>query len=60
MRVGGKMAIDATKPPLWRKKERAQFERVQPSGIGDPALESILEVLRQETVKGEKLQPVAT
>jgi hypothetical protein len=33
---------------------------VQPSGIGDPALESILEVLRQETVKGEKLQPVAT
>jgi 2,5-furandicarboxylate decarboxylase 1 len=60
MRVGGKMAIDATKPPLWRKKERAQFERVQPSGIGDPALESILAVLRQETVKGEKLQPVAT
>jgi 4-hydroxy-3-polyprenylbenzoate decarboxylase/2,5-furandicarboxylate decarboxylase 1 len=58
MRVGGKMAIDATKPALWRKKERAAFERVQPSGFGDPVLESILTVLRQETVKSEKLQPV--
>src|SRR6266516_4364700 len=25
MRVGGKMAIDATKPALWRKKERDEF-----------------------------------
>ena len=59
MRVGGKMAIDATKPPLWRKKAREAFERVQPSGAGDPALESILTVLRQGARKSEKLQPVA-
>jgi UbiD family decarboxylase len=42
MRVGGKMAIDATKPPLWRAKERAEFERVKPSGFDDPALEPLL------------------
>src|SRR6266702_3961953 len=32
MRVGGKMAIDATKPPLWRKKERDEFSRVKAKG----------------------------
>jgi hypothetical protein len=42
MRVGGKMFIDATKPPTWRKKERAEFERVKPSGFDDPALEPLL------------------
>jgi len=42
MRVGGKMAIDATKPPVWRKKERAEFERVKPSGFDDPALQALL------------------
>ena len=42
MRVGGKMAIDATKPPLWRKKERPEFERVKPSGVDDPALQALL------------------
>ena len=42
MRVGGKMAIDATKPPLWRKKERSEFERVKPSGFDDPALQALL------------------
>src|SRR2546425_660455 len=45
MRVGGKMAIDATRPPLWRKKERAEFERVKPKGAGDPALEALLKRL---------------
>lgn len=53
------MAIDATKPPLWRKNERAAFERVRPMGVGDPELESILALLRNENARGEKLQPVA-
>jgi 3-polyprenyl-4-hydroxybenzoate decarboxylase len=56
MRVGGKMGIDATKPPLWRKKERESFERVEPSGAGDKTLEEILALLRSETVEGRKLQ----
>lgn len=59
MRVGGKMAIDATKPPLWRKKDREAFERVQPSGTGDPALEKILALLRQEASAIPKAQWVA-
>lgn len=42
MRVGGKMAIDATKPPLWRKKERDEFNRVKPKGTDDPAIEALL------------------
>jgi 2,5-furandicarboxylate decarboxylase 1 len=57
MRVGGKMAIDATKPPLWRKKARDAFERVQPSGANDPALEEILALLRGETAESKKFQP---
>ena len=52
MRVGGKMAIDATKPPLWRKKAREGFDRVQPAGFGDRTLDDILAVLRDETAKG--------
>src|ERR1019366_2568899 len=47
MRIGGKMAIDATKPPMWRKKARDAFERVHPSGFGDASLETILKLLRQ-------------
>jgi len=35
MRIGGKMAIDATKPALWRKQERKHFERVVPQGGAD-------------------------
>jgi UbiD family decarboxylase len=58
MRVGGKMAIDATKPPLWRKKERDNFERVEPSGAGDHTLDDILEMLRQETAARGKFQPI--
>jgi 3-polyprenyl-4-hydroxybenzoate decarboxylase len=57
MRVGGKMAIDATKPPLWRKKAREAFERVQPSGAGDRTLEDILALLRGETAESQKFQP---
>ena len=34
MRVGGKLAIDATKPPLWRKKEREEYTRVKPNLYG--------------------------
>ena len=46
MRIGGKMAIDATKPPTWRKAERDRFKRVDPSGKGDPALAPLLEQVR--------------
>ena len=42
MRVGGKIAIDATKPPLWRKKEREEFTRIKPKGADDPALQALL------------------
>ena len=47
MRIGGKMAIDATKPPTWRKAERERFTRVDPMGKGDPAIQKILEQVRQ-------------
>jgi 2,5-furandicarboxylate decarboxylase 1 len=42
MRVGGKLAIDATKPPLWRKKEREEYTRVKPKGFDDPGLQELL------------------
>lgn len=48
MRIGGKMAIDATKPATWRKDERQKFSRVDPMGKGDPAIRKILEQVRQE------------
>lgn len=47
MRIGGKMAIDATKPPTWRAKERARFTRVDPMGKRDPEIQRILEQVRQ-------------
>jgi 2,5-furandicarboxylate decarboxylase 1 len=47
MRVGGKMAIDATRPPTWRKKERDRLGRVAPMGKGDAAIERLLEMVRQ-------------
>jgi UbiD family decarboxylase len=47
MRIGGKMAIDATKPATWRKDERQKFSRVDPMGKGDPAIRKILEQVRQ-------------
>lgn len=46
MRVGGKMVIDATKPPMWRPRERADFTRVTPSGAGDASLDAILAKVR--------------
>jgi 2,5-furandicarboxylate decarboxylase 1 len=48
MRIGGKMAIDATKPATWRAKERARFARVDPMGKGDPDMASLLEQVRQK------------
>jgi len=48
MRIGGKMAIDATKPATWRKAERKNFSRVDPMGKGDPIIQKILEQVRQE------------
>jgi 4-hydroxy-3-polyprenylbenzoate decarboxylase len=46
MRVGGKLIIDATKPPTWRPKERADFTRVRPSGFGDASLDGVLAKVR--------------
>lgn len=45
MRIGGKMAIDATKPPTFRKKERDAFYRVEPSGLHDEAIQPLLKRL---------------
>jgi 4-hydroxy-3-polyprenylbenzoate decarboxylase len=47
MRIGGKMAIDATRPPTWRAKERKKLGRVDPMGKGDPAIQRLLEMVRQ-------------
>jgi UbiD family decarboxylase len=47
MRVGGKLAIDATRPPTWRKKERDRLGRVAPMGKHDPAIQKILEMVRK-------------
>ncbi len=47
MRIGGKMAIDATKPPTWRKEERARFARVDPMGKRDAAIQRLVEQVRQ-------------
>ena len=56
MRIGGKMAIDATKPPVWRQKDRDHFRRVNPSGYGDKALEGILALLRADRPVSQKPQ----
>jgi len=37
-----KIAIDATKPPLWRTKEREEYTRVKPKGADDPGLQDLL------------------
>ena len=47
MRVGGKLAIDATKPPTWRA-ERKDLGRVNPMGKGDDAVEKLLDLVRQK------------
>ena len=46
MRVGGKLAIDATAPPTWRPEDRKKFTRVKPMGKDDLSLESLLEQVR--------------
>lgn len=51
MRIGGKMAIDATKPPTWRQKDRDTFERVKPMGAEYGMLEKILARLRSRAGK---------
>ena len=47
MRIGGKMGIDATKPPTWRAEARKKFQRVDPMGKGDEAIAKLLEMVRQ-------------
>jgi 2,5-furandicarboxylate decarboxylase 1 len=42
LRRGSKLAIDATKPPLARKKMRDRFERISPKGWGKVSLEDFL------------------
>lgn len=46
MRIGGKMGIDATKPPLNREVQRKNFSIVSPMGKGDPSLEELLKLVR--------------
>lgn len=41
-RVGGKVMIDATKPPECDPKKRFEFERLQPMGGGEVRLEDFL------------------
>ena len=38
LRVGGKLGIDATKPPLMQKELRSKLERVSPKGWGRVSL----------------------
>jgi 2,5-furandicarboxylate decarboxylase 1 len=42
IRVGSRMGIDATKPPLIRPDERAELERIFPKGYGKIKLEDFL------------------
>lgn len=45
-RIGGKMGIDATKPSLFRKKERERFTRCRPMGWGVVRLEDFIKRIR--------------
>jgi len=44
-RVGGKLGIDATKPPTCRPKDRYDWERVLPMGYGKISLQEVLGAL---------------
>lgn len=44
-RVGGKLGIDATKPPTCRPKDRYEWERVLPMGHGRISLQQVLGAL---------------
>ena len=48
MRIGGKMGIDATRPPTWRARERENLSRVDPMGKGDDTVERLLKLVRQQ------------
>jgi 2,5-furandicarboxylate decarboxylase 1 len=41
-RIGGKLGIDATKPPTFKKKQRSRFNRCRPMGWGVAKLEDFL------------------
>jgi UbiD family decarboxylase len=43
LRRGGKLAIDATKPPTAKKKMRDKFKRVSPKGWGNVLLKDFIE-----------------
>jgi UbiD family decarboxylase len=43
LRRGGKLAIDATKPPTAKKKMRDKFKRVSPRGWGNVLLKDFIE-----------------
>lgn len=47
LRVGGKMAIDATKPATWREREREEFTRIDAMGMHDPTIAKIMEMVRR-------------
>jgi 2,5-furandicarboxylate decarboxylase 1 len=47
MRFGGKVVLDATKPPTSRATARGEFTRVTPQGEGDAALDAVLAQLRE-------------
>lgn len=46
MRYGGKLVIDATKPPTSRPADREEFRRVRPQGAGDATLEAVINQIR--------------
>lgn len=47
MRFGGKVVLDATKPPTSRATARAEFTRVTPQGEGDSTLDAVLAQIRE-------------
>lgn len=42
IRVGSRMGIDATKPPLYRSEDRKQLARLRPKGYGEVELQKFL------------------
>lgn len=46
MRFGGKVVLDATKPPTSRSEARKEFTRVTPQGTGDKTLDGIIDQIR--------------
>ncbi|HET8672882.1 MAG TPA: UbiD family decarboxylase [Thermoleophilaceae bacterium] len=47
MRFGGKVVLDATKPPTSRATARREFTRVTPQGRGDTTLDAVLAQIRE-------------